>query len=94
MVDDAKAFKGKQQEVIIAGCIFIACRQCKVPRTFREIFALTKVPKKEIGRVFKLLEKFFANQNQEKMNAVAQSGGMSPLRKVALIKACLILTLM
>ncbi|KAH0542692.1 hypothetical protein FGG08_002925 [Glutinoglossum americanum] len=76
MVDDAKAFKGKQQEVIIAGCIFIACRQCRVPRTFREIFALTKVPKKEIGRVFKLLEKFFNNQNQEKMNAVIQSGGV------------------
>ncbi|KAI1327675.1 cyclin-like protein [Xylariaceae sp. FL0255] len=58
MVDDAKLFKGKSTEVIIAGCIFIACRQSNAPRTFREIFALTKVPKKEIGKTFKQLEKF------------------------------------
>jgi len=60
LVDDAKAFKGKSQEAIIAGCIFIACRQCGIPRTFREIFALTKVSKRDIGRTFKALEKFFA----------------------------------
>ncbi len=63
-VDDAKAFKGKTQDAIISGCIFIACRQCNVPRTFREIFRLTKVSKKEIGRSFKALEKFFATQNK------------------------------
>ncbi|KAI9050851.1 hypothetical protein LZ554_004970 [Drepanopeziza brunnea f. sp. 'monogermtubi'] len=62
-VEDAKAFKGKSQEAIIAGCIFIACRQCAVPRTFREIYALTKVSKKDIGRTFKALEKFFAQNN-------------------------------
>lgn len=63
MVDDAKAFKGKSTEAIIAGCIFIACRQCKLPRTFREIYALTKVSKKDIGRTFKALEKFLAGRN-------------------------------
>lgn len=67
LVDDAKVFKGKSQEAIIAGCIFIACRQCLVPRTFQEIFALTKVPKKEIGRTFKALEKFFAADNKLSM---------------------------
>lgn len=67
LVDDAKAFKGKSQEAIIAGCIFIACRQCGVPRTFREIYALTKVSKKDIGRTFKALEKFFATTSQAKM---------------------------
>lgn len=66
LVDDAKAFKGKSQEAIIAGCIFIACRQCGVPRTFREIYALTKVSKKDIGRTFKALEKFFASESQTK----------------------------
>ncbi|KAI9821366.1 MAG: transcription initiation factor IIB [Thelocarpon impressellum] len=76
MVDDAKALKGKPQDVLSAGCIFIACRQCKVPRTFREVFAVTKVTKKEIGRIFKALEKFFAAQNQEKMDQVVQSGGI------------------
>lgn len=78
LVDDAKALKGKPQDVLSAGCIFIACRQCGVPRTFREVFAVTKVQKKEIGRTFKALEKFFATQNQEKMEAVLQNGGMMP----------------
>lgn len=74
MVNDAGAFKGKSQDAIIAGCIFIACRQCKVPRTFREIFALTDVSKKEIGRIFKSLEKFFANQNKENTAVSAKAG--------------------
>ena len=69
MVDDAKAFKGKSQDAIIASCIFIACRQCHVPRTFREIFALTKVSKKDIGRTFKVLEKFFAANNNKNTDA-------------------------
>lgn len=73
-VDDAKAFKGKSQEAIIAGCIFIACRQSGVPRTFREIYALTKVPKKEIGRTFKALEKFFADSNTKKQMENATKG--------------------
>ena len=63
VVDDAKAFKGKPQEVVIAGCIFIACRQLKVPRTFAEISAATKVPKHKIGRIFKALEEFFVAEN-------------------------------
>ncbi|KAL7628412.1 transcription initiation factor IIB [Parahypoxylon ruwenzoriense] len=58
LTEDNKLFKGKPQEAVIAGCIFIACRQSKVPRTFREVYALTKVSKKEIGRTFKQLEKF------------------------------------
>ncbi|KAK7932208.1 cyclin-like protein [Apiospora marii] len=64
MTDDAKLFKGKPQEVIVAGCIFIACRQAQVPRTFREIFALTNVSKKEIGRTFKQLEKFLQGHRE------------------------------
>ena len=74
MVNDSGAFKGKSQDTLIAGCIFIACRQCKVPRTFREIFALTKVSKAEIGRVFKALDKFFSQQNKEKMAGVVSGG--------------------
>lgn len=73
LVDDAKAFKGKSQEAIVAGCIFIACRQCGVPRTFREIYALTKVSKKDIGRTFKALEKFFA-QNSANSEIAAAKG--------------------
>lgn len=75
MVNDAGAFRGKSQDTIIAGSIFIACRQCKVPRTFREICALTKVSKAEIGRIFKALEKFFAMQNKERTDGDLPSSG-------------------
>lgn len=58
LVDKHKILKGKPQEAIIAGCIFIACRQNNVGRTFREIYNLTAVSKKEVGRVFKALQNF------------------------------------
>ena len=69
LVEDNKALKGKSQEAIIAGCIFIACRQMGVPRTFREIYGLTKVSKKEIGRVFKQLEAFLQKMGGEEQVA-------------------------
>ncbi|KAK0726658.1 cyclin-like protein [Apiosordaria backusii] len=72
LVDDAKALKGKSQEAIIAGCIFIACRQAGADRTFREIFRLTKVSKKEIGRVFKQLEVFLQKAGGE--DEIAKAG--------------------
>lgn len=55
-VEDEKLLRGKSGDAIIAACIFIACRQEKVGRTFREICALTRVPKKEIGRCYKSLQ--------------------------------------
>ncbi|KAI9904877.1 hypothetical protein N3K66_001406 [Trichothecium roseum] len=58
LVDKHKIMKGKSQEAVIAGCIFIACRQNQAPRTFREIYHLTSVNKKEIGRIFKTLQSF------------------------------------
>ncbi|KAK4705913.1 transcription initiation factor TFIIB, partial [Phenoliferia sp. Uapishka_3] len=58
-VDEEKLLKGKNQDAIIAACIFIACRQGRVPRTFKEIVALTSVPKKDIGQCFKVLERAF-----------------------------------
>ncbi|KAI8051955.1 transcription initiation factor IIB [Syncephalis plumigaleata] len=54
-VDERKLLRGKSNDALIAACIFIACRQEGVTRTFKEICALTKVPKKEIGRCFKAL---------------------------------------
>ncbi|KAG5440188.1 hypothetical protein PCANB_001757 [Pneumocystis canis] len=62
-VDDSKALKGRSNESIISACIFIACRQGKAPRTFKEICTLTNVPKKEIGRVFKSLQKMLTDNS-------------------------------
>ena len=77
MVNDAGAFKGKSQEAVIAGCIFIACRQCNAGRTFREIYNVTNVPKADIGRIFKKLQAFFAKQNKDRREAAAENGGES-----------------
>lgn len=75
MVDDAKAFKSKSTDALIASCIFIACRRASVPRTFKEINALTQVSKKDIGRTFKALEKFFAHDHLVKSRAGVVSHG-------------------
>ncbi|SCZ87527.1 BZ3500_MvSof-1268-A1-R1_Chr2-2g04993 [Microbotryum saponariae] len=58
-IDDEKLLKGKSQDAIIAATIFIACRQARVPRTFKEIVALTNVSKKDIATCFKLLTQLF-----------------------------------
>ncbi|KAG8525887.1 uncharacterized protein KY384_000647 [Bacidia gigantensis] len=86
-VYEAGAFRGKSQETIIAGVIFIACRQMKAARTFREIFTLTKVSKAEIGRVFKALEKFFNNRNAEKMKQSQEDPSKIPMHLTYLCSA-------
>lgn len=73
--DESKLFRGKSQEAIIAGCIFIACRRNGVARSFQEIFQLTRVSKKEIGRTFKLLEKFLMNQDKNKKSSGLTANG-------------------
>lgn len=74
-IHDAGAFKGKSPEAINAGLVFIACRQQAVPRTFKEIHQVTKVPKADIGRIFKGFEKFFSYQNKLKKDKADQNGG-------------------
>ncbi|KAJ2157812.1 transcription initiation factor IIB [Coemansia sp. RSA 552] len=55
-VDRENLHKGKSSDAVVGTCIFLACRQKALPRTFKEICALTKVPRKDIGRMFKLLK--------------------------------------
>lgn len=63
-VDENKLLKGKSVEASSAACIYIACREHSVSRTFKEVCALTNVSKKEIGRCFKLLQPHFENKPQ------------------------------
>ncbi|XP_076455472.1 transcription initiation factor IIB-like [Babylonia areolata] len=56
-VHEGKALKGRSNDAIASACMYIACRQEGVPRTFKEICAVSKISKKEIGRVFKLILK-------------------------------------
>ncbi|KAL9107486.1 MAG: hypothetical protein Q9227_007587 [Pyrenula ochraceoflavens] len=71
---DGNAFKGKPVEVIIAACIFLACRQCGVGRSFNEIFSMTSVPKKDIGRLFKKLESYLSTQDHRVLNVQSTAG--------------------
>ncbi|TFK63548.1 cyclin-like protein [Pluteus cervinus] len=57
--DEERLLRGKPLDAVIAACIFIACRQAHVPRTFREICNLTKVQKKTLGQCYKALEQAF-----------------------------------
>ncbi|TIA90838.1 hypothetical protein E3P99_01367 [Wallemia hederae] len=62
-VDEERLLRGKSTDAIIAACIFIACRQAGVPRTFKEVWGLTRVPKKVIGQCFKVLERAFGSNS-------------------------------
>lgn len=75
MTDDEKLFKGKSQDAVIAGCIFIACRQHGYGRSFREIYKLTRISKKEIGRTFKILDAFIGKKKKEQAGAKAAGNG-------------------
>ncbi|CAO4378464.1 unnamed protein product [Caenorhabditis nigoni] len=52
---DSRALRGKNNEAQAAACLYIACRKDGVPRTFKEICAVSRVSKKEIGRCFKII---------------------------------------
>lgn len=65
LVYDDPSLKGKSQESIMAGAIFLGCRKASVPRSFKEIWALTNVPRKEIGRVFKAINQIIQRKNEE-----------------------------
>jgi len=54
---DSKALRGRNNEAQAAACLYIACRKEGVPRTFKEICAVSRVSKKEIGRCFRLIIK-------------------------------------
>lgn len=75
--DEEKILRGKSTEAIVACCIFIACRQGNVPRSFREICQLTRVPKKLIGQCFKVIEQAF-NLNPRPAPGSGASGSNTP----------------
>ena len=62
MVHDGQSVKGRSNDAIASACLYIACRQEGVPRTFREICAVSKISKKEIGRCFRLILKVGRNE--------------------------------
>ena len=75
-VYDANAFRGKNTTAVLAGCLFIACRNGRVPRSFAELVNITKVTKKEIGRTFKQLERFLNDKSDEHIRQLEADGGI------------------
>jgi transcription initiation factor TFIIB len=75
-VHDANAFRGKSRDAVLASCLFIACRQLSFGRSFTEMFGLTNVTKKDIGRTFKQLQKFLQDNNEDKIKEIEGTGGV------------------
>ncbi|CAF1084933.1 unnamed protein product [Adineta steineri] len=60
-----KCVRGRSQDVIVAACIYIACRQEGAQRTIKEICAIsTNASKKDIGRCFTQIIKNLPISNQ------------------------------
>lgn len=59
--EDEKILRGKPLTAIIAACIYVACREQHVGRTFKEIAALSGVPKKVIAQCFTRLQQTFGS---------------------------------
>ena len=68
-----KSLRGRTTESIIATSIYVACRIENVPRTMKEICALTTVSKKEIG---KCLTKM--TENKTEAVAAIEARGLLP----------------
>ncbi|KAI9173880.1 hypothetical protein LWI28_008028 [Acer negundo] len=57
-VEDQKPLRGRNQEAIVAACLYIACRQENKPRTVKEFCSVANgTTKKEIGRAKELIVK-------------------------------------
>lgn len=69
-VDGNKSLAAKKTEVVIAACIFLACRQEGVPRTFKEISSLTHVPMADIGKCYKLIVRFLEGSHTATTSSV------------------------
>lgn len=56
---DSISFNDKDQNTVVAACLYIACRQMQVPRPFREVFASSTATIDDAMRSFEAMEGFF-----------------------------------
>ncbi|KAL8489508.1 hypothetical protein ACS0TY_025427 [Phlomoides rotata] len=63
-VEDQKSSRGRNQDAILAACLYIACRQEDKPRTVKEICSVANgATKKEIGRAKTYIKKQLELEN-------------------------------
>ena len=61
---DEDVAKGKPNQGLIGACLFVACRQEKVPRTFKEMATLIRVDKKTLAKCVKMILPLLENPVQ------------------------------
>ncbi|MGC8584510.1 MAG: transcription initiation factor IIB [Thermoplasmata archaeon] len=49
--------RGRSIEGVVAASIYAACRQLNIPRTLEEIASITRIKKKDIGRIFRIMSR-------------------------------------
>ncbi|XP_041999498.1 transcription initiation factor IIB-2-like [Salvia splendens] len=70
-LEDQKCTRGRNMEALVAGCIYIACRQESKPRTVKEICSIVAgATKKEIGRA----KEFIVKQLKVEMGTSMEMG--------------------
>lgn len=57
-INDIDNLKTRALDARASACLYIACRQEKCPRTFKEVCAISNVSKKEIVRCFRLIVRY------------------------------------
>ena len=83
-VHDGHKVLGEKNKVIAAACLYIACRQEKFPRTFKEIVAVSKEDKMKIAGCYKLITK---NHNTN-VKVINSRDFMARLYKKLDLKTC------
>ncbi|XP_023881775.1 transcription initiation factor IIB [Quercus suber] len=70
-VEDQKPLRGRNQDAILAACLYIACRQEDKPRTVKEICSVANgATKKEVGRA----KEFIVKQLEVEMGQSMEMG--------------------
>ncbi|CAL9148382.1 transcription initiation factor IIB [Musa acuminata AAA Group] len=70
-IEDLKSIRGRNQDAILAACLYIACRQEDRPRTVKEICSVANgAAKKEIGRA----KEFIVKQLEVEMGQSMEMG--------------------
>lgn len=69
IVYEEKRLKGKSQESIMAAAIYLGCKMAKLSRSLKEIWALTNVPIKTTGKVYKIVKQILIEKSHKDPNA-------------------------
>ncbi|MGC8609917.1 MAG: transcription initiation factor IIB [Thermoplasmata archaeon] len=75
--------RGRSIEGVVAASIYAACRQLGIPRTLEEIASITRIKKKDIGRIFRIMSRtlklgLFPSKPEEYVDRFCAKLNLSP----------------